>query len=90
MIRQLDFLTGFALRAVRDSHPSQRRTDKSTSEMDGLDAMVRRGQARDDLNGEPPLDEILADPIVRKMMSSDDVDDSDLMQVMGKEPDQES
>ncbi len=86
MIRQLDFLTGFALRAVRGPESAQRVADPTPPEADRLNALVRQAQGRDDLRSEPALDEVLADPIVKQLMSSDDISSGDVMRVMGKEP----
>lgn len=90
MIRQLDFLTGFASRAGRDIKRSRQRSGKTLPETDRLDALVRQAQGRDALRGEPALDDVLADPIVRQLMSSDDISSGDVMRVMGvmdREPD---
>lgn len=83
MIRQLDFLTGFALRAGRDS----KRSGQMPPETETLDALVRQARGRDELRCEPALDDVLADPIVRQLMSSDDISSGDVMRAMGKEPD---
>ena len=86
MIRQLDFLTGFALRAGRKSELAPQQSSEASPGASKLDALVRQAQGRDELRREPALEDVLADPIVRQLMSSDDVNSGDVMRVMGKEP----
>ena len=88
MIRQLDFLTGFALRAGRNAEPARQQSSETSPDADKLDALVRQAQGRDELRREPALDEVLADPIVRQLMLSDDINAGDVMRVMGQEPDE--
>ncbi len=87
MIRQLDFLTGFASRAERGAKRPQQKTAESSPDDEKLDALVRQAQGRDALRREPALDDVLADPIVKQLMSSDGVTSTDVTRVMGKEPD---
>jgi hypothetical protein len=46
--------------------------------------MIARGKERRFVDGEPTLEEVLDDPVIRRVMQSDRVDPSDIRQFAAK------
>jgi len=84
----LHLLTGLTLRGPSDDAKKQpRRQAAKTSaspEPDQWAQMIARGKARGTAPREPNLEDLLGDPVVRRMMLSDRVDPSDIRRAMVK------
>jgi hypothetical protein len=85
----LHLLTGLTLRgpsAGAQKLPPRRAAKTSdTAEPDQWAQMIARGKSRETLPREPNLEDLLDDPVVRRMMLSDRVDPSDIRRAMMKE-----
>ncbi len=84
----LHLLTDLSLRGSksRSAQPPSRKagTTTASSEPDQWAQMVARGRTRQAFAQEPSLEEVLNDPVIKRMMKSDSVDPSDIRRFAAK------
>jgi len=79
----LHLLTDLKLRGAHVSRPRSR-GEAIGPEPDQWAQLIARGKARRVANQEPSLDEVLDDPVIRRMMQRDRVDPSDIRRLADK------
>jgi hypothetical protein len=82
----LHLLTDLRLRGSRTARPRPRDGGEAPAltEPDRWAQMIARGKARGLMNQEPSLDEVLDDPVIRRMMQRDRVEPEDIRRFAAK------
>jgi hypothetical protein len=82
----LHLLTDLKLRGSRTTRPRSRDGGEAPvlPEPDRWAQMIARGKARGLMNQEPSLDEVLDDPVIRRMMQRDRVEPEDIRRFVVK------